>query len=309
MDQAMTELVATYEREDGRERLQAISFNELIKELWRGRWILLLCLVLALALGLATTINSIPQYSAQLKIAPAESNFSQTGNTTTQSLVSVITGGSQQYDDYAHFLDLLHSVRLADDLEKRYHVMQDVFPYDVNKKEFLPDGGILPWLVRTFRSQLGMPAWRPPTTVDLAAYLTSAVDIDRHADSSATLTYHNRDATVAGTFLRHVFDDTDRLLREEKLRSRTAMRDYVSKRLNDATTIDQRAVLIQLWGTEETQMLLLASGDPVGARVIDDANVSNLPSTGAGRIMLIAILAGLVIGMLVVIVRSAMKRA
>jgi hypothetical protein len=145
--------------------------------------------------------------------------------------------------------------------------------------------------------------------VDLAAYLTDAVEINRHVDSSASLTYRHRDAAAARTFLQRVFDETDKLIREEKLRARTAMRDYVSKRLNDAATIDQRAVLIQLWGTEETQMLLLASGDPVGARVIDDASVSNLPSSGAQRTLLIAAFIGLVGGMLIVITRSALKRA
>src|SRR5213595_2031603 len=108
----------------------ALSFNDLIKELWRGRVILLICLVLALGLGLGFVLSSTPQYSAELKIAPAESNFSQTGGgSATQSLVSVFTGGSQQYDDYAHFLDLLHSVRLASVLEARYGIMKEVFPY------------------------------------------------------------------------------------------------------------------------------------------------------------------------------------
>src|SRR6266699_48015 len=109
----MTQLIAAYDAEESRGSGRAISFNDLIKELWRGRVILLICLVIALGLGLGFVLTSTPQYSAELKIAPAESNFSQGGGSTAQSLVSVITGGSQQYDDYSHFFDLLHSVRLA----------------------------------------------------------------------------------------------------------------------------------------------------------------------------------------------------
>src|SRR3954469_2255807 len=97
------------------------------------------------------------------------------------------------------------------------------------------------------RLSLGMPAWRPPTPVDLATYLTNAVEINRHVDSSAELTYRHRDADAARIFLQRVFDETDQLLREEKLHARTAMRDYVSQRLNDPAAIDQRTVLIQLW--------------------------------------------------------------
>jgi LPS O-antigen subunit length determinant protein (WzzB/FepE family) len=117
----MSELIAGYEPTEA--RANAISFNELVKEFWRGRGVLVICIVAAIMAGLGIVLLSIPQYSAQLKIAPAESNFSQATNSTAQSFVSIITGGSQQYDDYAHFLDLLHSVRLATELENRYHVM------------------------------------------------------------------------------------------------------------------------------------------------------------------------------------------
>ena len=305
----MTQLIAAYDAEESRGSGHAISFNELIKELWRGRVILLICLVAALALGLGFVLSSTPQYSAELKIAPAESNFSQAGGSTAQSLVSVITGASQRYDDYAHFLDLLHSVRLASVLETRYGIMKEVFPYDAVKKEFVPDTGIQPWLIRTFRSALGLPAWRPPTVADLANYLNGAVEVDKRTDSSTSLTFRDPDPTKARVFLQRLYDETDRLLRDEKQRTHAAMRDYVSRRLADASTIDQRAVLIQLWGREETQMLLLASGDPVGARIIDDASVSNLPSSGATRTLLIAVLAGLALAMIIVIIRTALRRA
>lgn len=305
----MTQLTAAYDTAEPRGSEHAISFNELIKELWRGRIILLICFIVAVSVGLGIVLTSTPQYSAELKIAPAESNVSQVGSSTAQSLVSVITGSTQQYDDYAHFLDLLHSVRLASVLDARYGIMKEVFPYDEVKKEFVPEGGIEPWLIRSFRSAVGLPVWRPPMVADLANYLKNAVEVDRHTDSSTTLTFRDPDPAKARVFLQRLYDESDRLLRNEKLRTHTAMRDYVSKRLVDAAAIDQRAVLIQLWGKEETQMLLLESGDPVGARIIDDTSVSTLPSSGATRTLLIAVLAGLAFAMIIVIIRTALRRA
>jgi len=305
----MTQLIAAYDAEEPRGSARAISFNELIKELWRARAILLICLVAALGLGLGFVLTSTPQYSAELKIAPAESNFSQAAGSTAQSLVSVITGSTQQYDDYAHFLDLLHSVRLANVLETRYGIMKEIFPYDEAKKEFVPPVGMVPWLVRFFRGAIGVPPWQPPTAADLADYLEHAVEVDRHADSSVVLTYRDADPTNARVFLQRLYDESDQLLRDEKLHARSAMRDYVSQRLVEAATIEQRAVLTQLWGREETQMLLLASGDPVGARIIDDTSVTNLPSSGATRTLLVAVLAGLTTAMMIVIIRTALRRA
>jgi hypothetical protein len=138
--------------------------------------------------------------------------------------------------------------------------------------------------------------------------LEDAVEIDRRTDSTATLTYRHKDAAEARIFLQRVYDESDKLLRAEKLQAVTAMRNYISQRLTDASTIEQRAVLIQLWGTEETQLLLLGSGDPVGARVIDDPSVSNLPTTGATRTLLIAALAGLALALMIVIIRAALRR-
>jgi len=306
----MTQLIAAYDAEESRGSGRAISFNDLIKELWRGWIILLICLVVALGLGLGFVLTSTPQYSAELKIAPAESNFSQAGGgSAAQSLVSVFTGGSQQYDDYAHFLDLLHSVRLASVLEARYGIMKEVFPYDKAKNEFVPEAGMVPWLIRSFRGAMGLPTFRPPTAADLANYLKSAVEVDKRTDSSTTLTFRDADPAKARVFLQRLYDESDRLLRDEKLRARSAMRDYVSQRLISAATIEQRAVLTQLWGTEETQLLLLASGDPVGARIIDDISVSSLPSSGATRALLTAVLAGLALAMIIVIIRTALRRA
>ena len=304
----MTQIITAYDPGESRDRAQGLSFNELIKELWRGRGILLICLVVAVALGVGLIVTATPQYTAEIRIAPAQSNFSLTGTSTAQSFVSIF-GGTQQYTDYAHFLDVMHSVRLASVLEARYGIMKDIFPYDETKKEFVPDPALVPSLVRWFRGVLGLPTFLPPTAVDLAAYLEGAVDIDRRPDSTTTLTYRDKDSAKARIFLQRVYDESDKLLRAERLQATTAMRDYISKRLVDAATIEQRAVLIQLWGTEETQLLLLGSGDPVGARMIDDPSVSNLPTTGATRTLLIAALAGLALALIIVIIRAALRRA
>ena len=304
----MTQAITAYNPQESRDSAHALSFNELIKELWRGRLILLICVFTAVLLGLGLVAAATPQYTAEIKIAPAQSNFSLTGTSTAQSFVSIF-GGTQQYTDYAHFLDLMHSVRLASVLEARYGIMKDIFPYDETKKEFVPDPDLVPSLMRWFRGMLGLPTFRPPTAPDLARYLEDAVEIDRRTDSTTILTYRHKDAAEARVFLQRVYDESDKLLRAERLQALTAMRDYISQRLVDAATIEQRAVLIQLWGTEETQLLLLGSGDPVGARVIDDPSVSNLPTTGATRVLLIAALAGLALALIIVIIRAALRRA
>jgi hypothetical protein len=207
----MTQVITAYDPAESSASAHALSFNELIKELWRGRIVLLICVITAMLLGLGLVVAATPQYTAEIKIAPAQSNFSLTGTSTAQSFVSIF-GGAQQYSDYAHFLDLMHSVRLSSVLETRYGIMKDIFPYDEAKKEFVPDPAFVPSLMRWFRGTLGLPTFRPPTAVDLSRYLEDAVEVDRHTDSTATLTYRHKDAAEhpSGEHCRRVAADWHR---------------------------------------------------------------------------------------------------
>ena len=295
----------------------AMSFNELVRELWYNWFILVLCLGTAVGIAFAIVENSTPKFPATMKVAPAESNFgaltgggqNNLGSVGGLGLLAPLTGGRQQYDDYSHFLDLLHSVRLAEQLERRYGLMKEVFPYDSATNQYVPPSELLPRLVRFARSVVGLPVWTPPGPVEFADYLTDYLETDRHIDSSATITYRNSDPAKARLFLERAFTETDRLMRDEKLRTREEFQRYISDRLTQTAGLDQRSVLIQLWGTEETQRLLLTSGDPVGARMIDDVNVPNLPSADAAIVLTIAIVSGLSLGILIIIVRTAIKRA
>src|SRR5258706_16237000 len=109
--------------------------------------------------------------------------------------------------------------------------MKAICPYDEARKEFIPDTGILPWLVRTFRGVMGLPMWRPPTAVDLANYLTYAVEIDRRVDSIALLTHHHKDSMKARAFLQQGYDEVDQEMGDQKLRARNAMPGVVSQQV------------------------------------------------------------------------------
>jgi hypothetical protein len=290
---------------------KAISFNDLIKELivdWR---VLATGIAGCLILSILLVVFSGQSYEATLRIAPSNSAFDGSSPTSTgQSVLSLFAGkSSSTYDDFAEFLGLVHSVRLAKRLDVKYDLMRQVFPYDRKTQQYIPPTGFLPWLSRFGRSALGLPAWEPPNYVDLANYLTGAIKIDQAADGTTSLTYSDATPNAASQFLTRVFAQTDELMREEKLTSHRNRRKYVADRLKNTATLEQRNFLMGLWGREESQILVLTSGDPIGARMVDDIHVPNMPQTGAAKKIGIGILFGLLLGLGAFVVRSAIRRA
>jgi hypothetical protein len=290
----------------------AISFNELFRELMADWRILLTGVVVGLLTAVLLVSGSAPNYEATLTVAPVESDMSNsigTGGTAGASVLSLLGNGSSQYGDYAQFLGMTHSVRLATRLNEKYGLMKKIFPIDKKTGAFIPPPEIVPRLVRTIRWMLGLQPWAPPNMVSLADFLKGDVKINGQADGTTTLAHSGPTPAAAASFLARVYQETDDLMRQEKLASHQKRLEYLGQRLSDTSSLEQRNFLIGLWGREQSQMLLLTGGDPVGARMIDDIHVPNMPQNGVALTLGMGLLFGLLTGLFVVIGRSAYRRA
>jgi len=289
----------------------AISFNDLFREFVADWRVLLTGVIVGLLVATLMISTAAPTYEATLTVAPVESSMSDSGGIsgTSATVLSIFGKGTGQYDDYAQFLDMTHSVRLASTLNAKYDLMKKVFPFDKKTGAFIPPAGMVPRLARALRWMLGLQPWAPPNMVSLADFLKGAVQINAGADGTSMLIHYGPTPAAASSFLESVYQETDGLMREEQLASHRKRLDYLAQRLSDTSSLDQRNFLISLWGREQSQMLLLTGGDPVGARMVDDIHVPNMPQNGAALTLAMGLLFGLLIGLFVVIGRSAYRRA
>ena len=290
-----------------------ISFNDLFREFIADWRVLLTGLVAGLLVALLLVVGASPAYEASLSLAPAEASMSDPGGGAGSGSLGVLGllggKGGAQYDDYAQFLDMMHSVRLATRLDAKYGLMKQVFPFDKKTGTFIPPPGLMAESARIARSVLGLAPWAPPNMVSLANYLKGEVETTTQADGTSLLVHYGPTAADAASFLARVYQETDDLMRQEKLASHRKRLEYLVQRLPDTTSLEQRNLLIGLWGREQSQMLLLTGGDPVGARMTDDIHVPNMPQNGAGLKLLMGLVSGLLVGLFVVIGRSAYRRA
>ena len=288
-----------------------ISFNDLFREFVADWRILLTGTIAGLSFAVFLVSSAPPAYQATLTVAPAESSLGDSGGTSggAANVLSLFAkGGGGQYDDYAQFLDMTHSVRLATRLNAKYDLMKKVFPFDKEKGTFIPPTGMVAGLASAVRRALGLQPWAPPNMVSLATYLRGAVTVEPGAGTT-TLTHYGPTASAASSFLADVYQETQELMRQEKLASHRQRLEYLGQRLSDTSSLEQRNLLIGLWGREQAQMLLLTGKDPVGARMTDDIHVPNMPQNGAASTLAMGLLSGLLIGLFVVIGRSAYRRA
>jgi hypothetical protein len=290
----------------------AISFNDLFREFVADWRILLTGIIVGLLAAVFLVSTAPPTYEATLTVAPVESSMSDSGGSAGAGagvLNLLGYGGSGQYGDYAQFLDMTHSVRLATRLNEKYGLMKQVFPFDKKTGAFVPPSDMVSRLARALRWMLGLPPWAPPNMVSLANFLKGDVRINHEADGTATLAHFGPTPTAAGSFLARVYQETDEYMRQDKLASHRKRLEYLGQRLSDTSSLEQRNFLIGLWGREQSQMLLLTGGDPVGARMTDDIHVPNMPQNGAALTLAMGLLFGLLTGLFVVIGRSAYRRA
>lgn len=289
-----------------------ISFNDLFREFVADWRILLTGLIVGISVATILVSMEAPVYKATLTVAPVESSMEGSAGTggASATLANLLGGGtSGQYGDYAQFLDMTHSVRLATRLNEKYGLMKKVFPIDKKTGAFVPPPDIVSRLIRTVRWMLGLQPWAPPNMVSLADFLKGAVAVNNEANGTNTLVYSAPTPAAASSFLARVYQETDDLMRQEKLASHRKRLEYLGQRLSDTSSLEQRNFLIGLWGREQSQMLLLTGGDPVGARMTDDIRVPNVSQNGAAFTLGIGLLLGLLTGLFAVIGRSAYRRA
>ena len=289
-----------------------ISFNDLFQE-FAAEWrVLLTGTLLGLLVAILLVIGERPTYQASLTLAAAEASMSDPNggsNSTTSSVLGIFGKGAGQFDDYAQFLSTTHSVRLAKRLDEKYGLMKEVFPTDRKTGAFIPPPGMVPRLSRAIRWTLGLQPWAPPNMVSLADFLKGSVEIVSQADGTTQLIHYSSTPEQASEFLARIYHETDDLMRQEKLASHRSRLNYLAQRLTDIQSLEQRNFLINLWGREQSQMLLLTGGDPVGARMTDDIYVPNMPQNGAALKIAMGFALGLIVALFVVIGRSAYRRA
>ncbi|MSP50818.1 MAG: hypothetical protein EXQ91_00240 [Alphaproteobacteria bacterium] len=296
----------------------SIDLGSLVRALWRGKWVILLCI--ALAFGAVAYFVSVfsPRYVAQMVVIPTAGSPIQFAEQSSQ--VNSLFGlrSTRQASLFDRLTATIGSVALARQLDEHHGYLKKVFSgsWDETNRRWVAPQDWRSKLTAFTARQVNAPPWQPPTVVELAAFARSTVQIKvfEKIDGVSRISFEYPNRAFAVEFLTNVFYEAEALIRAEDQRSTAANMAFLQRRLREVTMTDMRMALIDVLANEERKIMALSSDLPYAARVVDPPQASDTPTLPNLLLFGIAALvggamfgAGLVVAAF--LVRSALRRS
>lgn len=291
-----------------------IDLARILFSLWRQRWIIVVLAGLGLAYGIYQLQRATYYYTAELKVAAAQS--AESGATPRLSgLASLASraglGPATTGNTFMFYTQGVASRAVADELARRPDIMHAVFAdeWDRESNRYVePRRGLVGGIVQGVKTLVGFPRleWSPPGAARLQDYIENAVQVVPDPELPVvTLIYSHPDPRFAELFLGEIHRVLDNSLRRKARNRATEYINYLSSQLQSARNVEHRSAIAQSLSEQEKNRMLASSTMAFAAEPLDVVTSSLRPtSPSPALILLVALLQGIVAGVLVALVRS-----
>ena len=299
-----------------------MSLGSLLAAFWRARGIVVFAAFLGGAISLSyITFLRTPQYMASAMVAPIESGGGGGVKQAAAAFAGIDLGGMSS-GDFDKFLHLLHSVRLAEVLQRKYGLMADAYPgqWDYVKHEWKKPSGTLAAVKAGIKSVLGLPPWSPPTASGFSVFLTKKIELQRVAGSSP-LDLKNKTTIVsvelddreeALRFLQLAIREADEISRQDQLTNTERRISYLTKLLDQTQEVYLKQSLQQLLMGEEQTLITARANKFYSIDMIDTPNADSIPTgTPPLKILIMGTMIGIfaALGFIYMVIRWRMQVA
>jgi hypothetical protein len=248
---------------------RSIRVDDLLGALWRGKWIIIACLITFMAAGFRTYTGLT--YTAQMRVVPAESDASQPSSSSSVFSglgLAGLAGGT--VSKFTEFQKSIQSAIVASLLEQRYSVLCTLYSQecDPTTKQWHPVSGFEPKLRGFVKSLLGLPnVYQPRTPIDLVQVLRTRI-VMRADGGTVIISFGNSDPKFAVDFLQYIYQTADDYL---KLHDRGYLRQYVNYLSAKITTssLAEREAVQALLLEQERKLMLSEVNVPYAAAILD----------------------------------------
>lgn len=268
-----------------------IDLRYLFRVWLRWSWVPLLFVLVGGYIGYRDLQRFQPEYVASLTVLPASGSSTQVSRIAPTSLLGNLGlsfGAAAPTSTFDRFKIMLGSVSLAQRLQDKHSLMQEVFAgsWDASKGRWKKPTGEDFERDQRRRSALKLSKWQAPNIESLASYIGGGFKLEKvEGTGFVNVAYKHVDPDFALRFLNLVYLEADEFLREQdRIASRTR-RAWVEKQLQRARVLDTRQALIGLLASEERTAMLLESDLPYAARIIDPPFVSSRPTEPALKLV------------------------
>ena len=281
------------------------------------KWRTLMAFALT-GLVLGFVISSLMQrkYVAVMQVVPnVEEQFGNISGLSSSlgGLGSLVSGGGlakpENVTPFQRFRAIMASRDVADELERRGHFLEQLFPdrWDSVENTWKPKPDDPFTLLKSgVKDILRLPNYPHPVAEDLMKIIHDKVDIGEDEKQSIyTFSFADKDPSLAKRFLTALYEATEAvLLRREKVTAIARVNATVHQ--IELTTVESnRQALLNVLTMFQMRAMQTAVGSPFGARVLSSPATPDQPDYPSIPIFMGAgLLTGLLLSILLVVLQG-----
>lgn len=270
---------------DFRAESAPLDLADLARQLWAGRWWLILFLAVGLGAAALYLHLATYRYTATLQVTAVEKAGTNpvSGLAGLGSIVGIEIGpdsGSQ----FGLFGEAVKSEAVARVLARDEELMRKVFSadWDAERGVWREPPSPVRGVTRPLKALLGIPdrPWEKPDGADLREHLRTRLGVDENRKKAiTTLSYAHRDPEFARQLLEKAARAADDFLRAKSLARSRDYVAYLEQRLAETSTAEYRLSLAQALMTYENMRMMASADAPFAAEPFGPATVSKRPTS------------------------------
>jgi hypothetical protein len=264
----------------------ALDIKQIGLRLWSKRKTVLAGACLGLVIGAIALHFMNFKYTsyALMRANEDQSSGGRGGVLGGLSALSGIAGmlGMSGQGDFDAFNALIGSDTLAREMAARHpDLLPTLFPgqWDAKTHSWV-HRGVMAGVKDGVRTILGLPAWKPPGVEELRLYTEHNVTVGSDFKTKLlTISYSDKNPVFARDFIRWIYTDADRLVRDsarDRARARIA---YLESVLPTVTLSETRQSFTELLTTEQQRMMMVQADQYFTVVVIKPPLVASEPSS------------------------------
>ena len=295
-----------------------IDLRELFGALWRGKFLIMLCIVAAIALAALYLRSAERKYTVSYVFKPVatEDAMPSLGGLGGLASLAGVSLPSSTSSDFLTFKFMLKSEEVAQKLMQNETLIQGVFEHewdgDTQSYRQPADGDLTPYIrgLKKLLTGEGPRDYAPPSAARLAEWLkkdgfSSSEDRDT---GFLTLSAETPKPDLMIRVMAKATEQTDRLLKERYIASAEQTMGFYQQQLAKARAREHREALAKLIAQEDQKLMLASKGTYFVAEPLTEPSVSlNPTSPKASLVLALSVVLGGFLGAALVLIRKALK--
>jgi hypothetical protein len=270
----------------------------------------LICLVLALH-----NLQGAPVYRVEALLIQNTDPASSLRSAGSQSPLSAVlgVGGPASMPEIDEFQILLSSPEVAATLDKKYHLLRDIYrdKWDAKNNKWYPQNRSLlerahNWFVEAVG---GTSGWHDPNSYDLATFLSGAVTVNRNFYGAVMSINMNSDRPEdAKRWINIIIFEVSDIIRSQMINERQNYINYLQQQMSQSSLQTSRDATINILADQFRALMVLKSAKTFPLQQIQAPTQGQYPiNKSVSLFILIGTLSGLMVaGILIAIgVRDA----